>query len=119
MAMSSPRQTGLWGAFLRELDRREPEGLDHNGELFCFRPTTAEAILQDWVKTEARLLWWPGCRLLEVERVDSRIAAVRIEIGGEQRRLRCKVVIDGSDRVTRSAGAGSVSFRLGGAGAMV
>ena len=95
----TPWQTGLWGAFLRELDRREPEGLDHNWvSCFGFRPTTAEAILQDWVKSEAMLLWWPGCRLLEVERLGSRITAVRIAIDGEQRRLRCQVVIDGSDR---------------------
>ena len=63
----SPWQTGLWGAFLRELEQREPEGLDHNWvSCFGYRPATAEAILQRWVDQENRLLWWPGCRLLEV-----------------------------------------------------
>jgi hypothetical protein len=95
----TPWQTGLWGAFLRELERREPEGLDHNWvSCFGYRPTTAEAILQDWVKAEPKLLWWPGCRLLEVERQGSLITAVRLDTGGEQRRVRCQVVIDGSDR---------------------
>lgn len=95
----TPWQTGLWGAFLRELERREPEGLDHNWvSCFGYRPTTAEQILQRWVAAEPKLLWWPGCRLLEVERYGSLITAVRVEANGEQRRLGCLVVIDGSDR---------------------
>jgi len=95
----TPWQTGLWGAFLRELERREPEGLDHNWvSCFGYRPTTAEQILQDWVRAEPKLLWWPGCRLLEVERDGSLITAVRLEVAGEQRRVRVQVVIDGSDR---------------------
>ena len=95
----TPWQTGLWGAFLQELERREPEGLDHNWvSCFGYRPTTAEQILQDWVKAEPKLLWWPCCRLLAVEREGSLITAVRVEHAGEQRRVRCQVVIDGSDR---------------------
>ena len=95
----TPWQTGLWGAFLRELERREPEGLDHNWvSCFGYRPTTAEAILQDWVQAEPRLLWWPLCRLHAVERQGSLITAVRLEAGGEQRCVSCRVVIDGSDR---------------------
>ncbi|MEB3275393.1 MAG: FAD-dependent oxidoreductase, partial [Cyanobacteriota bacterium] len=95
----TPWQTGLWGALLRELERREPEGLDHNWvSCFGYRPTTAEAILQDWVQSEPKLLWWPCCRLLAVERHGSLITAVRAEVAGEQRRVCCQVVIDGSDR---------------------
>ena len=95
----SPWQTGLWGAFLRELEQREPEGLDHNWvSCFGYRPATAEAILQRWVDQETRLLWWPGCRLLEVERADSLITALRVEVDGEKRRVKCLVAIDGSDR---------------------
>jgi hypothetical protein len=95
----TPWQTGFWGAFLRELERREPEGLDHNWvSCFGYRPTTAEQILQDWVRAEAKLLWWPGCRLLEVDRKGSLITSFQVDVGGEHRRLRCQVVIDGSDR---------------------
>ncbi|QVV68363.1 FAD-dependent oxidoreductase [Synechococcus sp. LA31] len=95
----TPWQTGLWGAFLRELERREPEGLDHNWvSCFGYRPTTAEQILQDWVAGEPKLLWWPGCQLLEVEREGSLISSVQVDVGGEHRRVRCKVAIDGSDR---------------------
>ena len=95
----TPWQTGLWGAFLRELERQEPDGLDHNWvSCFGYRPSTAEAILQEWVRAESSLLWWPHCRLLAVERQGSLITALRIEHRGEQRRVRCRVVIDGSDR---------------------
>ena len=95
----SPWQTGLWGAFLRELERREPEGLDHNWvSCFGYRPTTAEQILQDWVAAEAKLLWRSGCRLLAVEREGALITAVRVDVEGEPRRVACQVVIDGSDR---------------------
>ena len=95
----TPWQTGLWGAFLRELERREPEGLDQNWvSCFGYRPVTAEAILQDWVRAEDRLTWWKGCRLLEVERQGSRITAVLVEQGAALHRIRCMVVIDGSDR---------------------
>ncbi|MEN9541867.1 MAG: hypothetical protein RLZZ459_1958, partial [Cyanobacteriota bacterium] len=95
----SPWQTGLWGALLRALEQAEPTGLDHNWvSCFGYRPGSAEAILQGWVEAERRLMWWPGCRLLEVERQGALITAVRIEREGQQRRLRCRVVIDGSDR---------------------
>jgi hypothetical protein len=95
----TPWQTGLWGAFLRELERREPEGLDHNWvSCFGYRPTTAEQILQDWVQSEPMLLWWPCCRLLKVEREGSLITSVQVEVVSEHRRVLCKVAIDGSDR---------------------
>ncbi len=95
----TPWQTGLWGAFLRELERREPEGLDHNWvSCFGYRPTTAEQILQDWVSTEDKLQWWPSCRLLDVERDGALISGFRVEVAGGQQRVRCAVAIDGSDR---------------------
>ena len=99
----TPWQTGLWGAFLRELAQREPEGLDHNWvSCFGYRPASAEAILQDWVRALPTLQWWPYCQLLEVERRGARITAVEIErssVGARERqRIACTLVIDGSDR---------------------
>jgi len=95
----TPWQTGLWGAFLRELERQEPTGLDHNWvSCFGYRPATAETILQGWVQAEAKLLWWPQCRLLAVDRSGSLITAVRVEHAGHQHRVRCRIAIDGSDR---------------------
>ena len=95
----SPWQTGLWRAFLHELEQREPEGLDHNWvSCFGYRPLTAETILQSWLRQEPRLLWWPGCQLRGVEREGSLIRAVQLEVDGELRSVTCRVVIDGSDR---------------------
>ncbi|MFO7630206.1 MAG: FAD-dependent oxidoreductase [Prochlorococcaceae cyanobacterium] len=115
----TPWQTGLWGAFLRELARRESDGLDHNWvSCFGYRPASAEAILQDWVRALPNLKWWPDCRLLEVEveRQGARISAVRLEhlgqSGREQQRVACTLVIDGSDRGDLLPLAGA-PYRLG------
>ncbi len=102
----TPWQTGLWGALLRELARREPLGLDQNWvSCFGYRPATAEAILRRWMRSESLLQWWPCCRLLEVRRTGDRIASLRVErsLGpaGEPwvaEEIAPDVVIDGSDR---------------------
>ena len=109
----TPWQTGLWGAFLRELDTREPEGLDHNWvSCFGYRPLTAETILQNWLQQEAKVVWWSCCQLLSVEREGCLITAVKVDVNGEIRRVRCRVVIDGSDRGDLLPLA-NVPFRLG------
>ena len=70
MATSSPhgkRDSGV--PLQRELQQSQPQGLDHNWvSCFGYRPVTAEAILQNWVQAEPKLFWWPGCRLVAVER---------------------------------------------------
>ena len=109
----SPWQTGLWGAFLRALEQAEPRGLDQNWvSCFGYRPETAESILQGWLKAEPKLQWWPCCQLLEVERQGAVISALRVALGGEQRRVACRVVVDGSDRGDLLPLAGA-PFRLG------
>jgi hypothetical protein len=116
----SPWQTGLWGALLRELARSEPLGLDQNWvSCFGYRPATAEAILRRWLRAEARLQWWPGCRLLEVRRAGDRIVSIRIErpqgSGGGQpsvQEIGAQVFIDGSDRGELIAVA-DAPFRFG------
>jgi hypothetical protein len=116
----SPWQTGLWGALLRELARREPLGLDQNWvSCFGYRPATAEAILRRWLRAETRLQWWPGCRLLEVRRAGDRIDSIRIERpqgpGGGQpsiQEIGAQVFIDGSDRGELIAVA-EAPFRFG------
>ena len=116
----SPWQTGLWGALLRELARSEPLGLDQNWvSCFGYRPATAEAILRRWLRAEARLQWWPGCRVLEVRRAGDRIVSIRIErpqwSGGGQpsvQEISAQVFIDGSDRGELIAVA-DAPFRFG------
>lgn len=97
----SPWQTGLWGALLRELQRQEPEGLDHNWvSCFGYRPATAEAILRRWGR-QSGLTWWPNCRLLAAERQADRILSLTVERdqngNSRQHRLVLEVLIDGSD----------------------
>ncbi len=95
----SPWQTGLWGALLRALQRSEPEGLDQNWvSCFGYRPASAERILRRWLAAEARLEWWPGCRLRQVELRGDAIVAVTVEHAGRLCRLQPTIVIDGSDR---------------------
>jgi hypothetical protein len=94
----SPWQTGLWGAFLRELGRREPAGLDHNWvSCFGYRPATAEAILRDWCAREPRLRWWPAVQLRAIRRAGPRIVSLELERGGVWVSLALKLLIDGSD----------------------
>ena len=109
----TPWQTGLWGAFLRELARCEPQGLDHNWvSCFGYRPTTAERILRRWVRAESRLIWWAGCRLEWVVRQGRTITALQVVHQGVRRRVAPQIVIDGSDRGDLFPLA-DVPFRLG------
>ena len=94
----TPWQTGLWGAFLRELQCREPEGLDQNWvSCFGYRPSTAEAILRDWCQAEPLLQWWPGVEIDAVRRSGKRITGLDLRCGAETRRVDLDVLIDGSD----------------------
>jgi len=91
-------QTGLWGALLRELQRQEPEGLDHNWvSCFGYRPATAEAILRRWVGAEPLLRWWPEVKLLAAKRQGNRVLALEIERDGDPLRLDLDLLVDGSD----------------------
>ena len=91
-------QTGLWGALLRELESREPSGLDHNWvSCFGFQPERAEQILQDWVRRESRLEWKSNCTLRAAVRNGDRIQQVDVTHGSTTYRVEASVFIDGSD----------------------
>ena len=56
-----PFQTGIWGAFLRELERRQPGGLDHAWvSFFTYEPAIAAQIFADWVAELPNLRWIKG-----------------------------------------------------------
>ena len=106
-------QSGLWGALLRELDQRVPEGLDQNWvSCFGFRPDQAEAVLQDWVTRETKLCWWNSTQLLDVVRSEDRIEAVVVCHDKVTTQLSAEVLIDGSDLGDLMALA-EVPFRFG------
>jgi hypothetical protein len=109
----SPWQTGLWGAFLRELQRREPEGLDHNWvSCFGYRPATAEAILRNWCDAQSTLQWRDGVVLQAVHHQGQRIRVIDVEHRGEPLQIQAQVWIDGSDR-GELLGHGAAPYRQG------
>ena len=106
-------QTGLWGALIRDLQPRVPEGLDQNWvSCFGFRPDQAEAVLQEWVAAEELLTWWPGTTLLDVGRRADRIDALTVRYADESISLTPEIVVDGSDLGDLMARA-EVPFRWG------
>ena len=91
-------QTGLWGAFLRQLELEEPTGLDHNWvSCFGYRPQTAEQILQRWVAAEPKLEWRDNCRLEQVHCRQGHIHSVQILRVDGVETVAAEVFIDGSD----------------------
>lgn len=60
-------QTGLWGAFLRELQQRQAGGLDNSWvSFFSYDPRVGAEIFADWVRELPNLLWISGYVPLEV-----------------------------------------------------
>ena len=123
----SPWQSGLWGAFLRELARCEPSGLDHNWvSCFGYQPATAEAILRRWLAEAGPLQWWSDCRLRGVRRQGQRITGLDVERGcgngggsggssggaGTLELVIPEIAIDGSDR-GELIGLSGAAHRLG------
>jgi len=71
-------QTGIWGAWLRELERRHPEGLNQAWvSFFTYWPQIGAAIFADWVRSLPNLHWIAGQTPLAVQRVGDRPSAVR------------------------------------------
>ncbi|MEG4963292.1 MULTISPECIES: FAD-dependent oxidoreductase [unclassified Microcoleus] len=71
-------QTGLWGAFLRELQQRQPGGLDWGWvSFFTYDPRTGAEIFADWVKCLPNLHWISGQIAQDVLLEGDRIAGVR------------------------------------------
>ncbi|WP_008311550.1 FAD-dependent oxidoreductase [Leptolyngbya sp. PCC 6406] len=77
-------QTGLWGAFLRALEQRQPGGLDHGWvSFFTYEPGVGAAIFADWVKALPNLRWisgqWPREVLRQRDGLRPRILGVRFD----------------------------------------
>ena len=70
-------QTGLWGAFLRELQQCQPEGLDHSWvSFFSYDPRLGAQIFARWVKELPNLNWFMGQVPQAVLRQGDRILGV-------------------------------------------
>lgn len=60
-------QTGIWGAFLQELKKRQPHGLDHGWvSFFTYDARVGAEIFADWVAALPNLKWIAGQLPLEV-----------------------------------------------------
>lgn len=71
-------QTGLWGAFLRSLQHRQSQGLDHAWvSFFTYEPRMGAAIFAEWARALPNLRWISELLPLEVHKQGNSIAAVR------------------------------------------
>lgn len=71
-------QTGLWGAFLREIQQRQPGGLDWGWvSFFTYDPRIGAEIFADWVKCLPNLQWISGQTAQDVLWEGDRISGVR------------------------------------------
>jgi hypothetical protein len=87
-------QTGIWGAFLHELNHRQPQGLDNAWvSFFTYHPQIAANIFADWVKSEPNLLWIPELQLLEVIKKRNIITEVRFN----SCTIHAKIILDATE----------------------
>lgn len=87
-------QTGLWGAFLRELRQRQIGGLDHSWvSMFSFDPRTGAKLLADWVQQLPNLKWIAGQTPLEILQQGNCITGVRFE----NFTVKAKVTLDATE----------------------
>jgi hypothetical protein len=102
-------QTGLWGAFLHELNLREPQGLDHAWvSFFTYDPRTGAEIFADWVAALPTLKWIAGQTPQAVLRQHDRICGVQFE----DYQIEAKLVLDGTELGDLLA-LGEVPYRWG------
>ncbi|HEY9628681.1 MAG TPA: FAD-dependent oxidoreductase [Coleofasciculaceae cyanobacterium] len=87
-------QTGLWGAFLRELSQRQVEGLDHAWvSFFTYEPKVGAAIFADWVQQLPNLRWIQGQVPLEVHRTGNTVTGVRFA----DYQIRARITLDATE----------------------
>lgn len=87
-------QTGIWGAFIRELRQRQSGGLDNAWvSFFTYEPKVGAAIFHDWVKALPNLQWISGRVPRAVLRKGDRILGVRFE----DMTVHAKITLDGTE----------------------
>ena len=87
-------QTGLWGAYLRELRQRQPGGLDNGWvSLFTYHPHIGADIFRQWVEQISNLQWICGYKPLAVVKKGDRLTGVRFA----DFLVKAKIIIDGTE----------------------
>lgn len=73
-------QTGIWGAFLKELRRRHPDGLNNGWvSFFTYSPAVGAQIFADWVADLPNLKWISRQTPQEVLKQGDRVLGVEFE----------------------------------------
>ncbi|WP_144873945.1 FAD-dependent oxidoreductase, partial [Hyella patelloides] len=76
----APWHTGLWGAYLKELQRRQGKGLDNGWvSLFTYHPGCGAKIFADWVAQIPNLNWIKNCKPKSVIKHGTSIIGVKFE----------------------------------------
>ncbi|PAX53890.1 FAD-dependent oxidoreductase [Brunnivagina elsteri] len=102
-------QTGIWGTYLRELEQRQPGGLDNSWvSFFSYEPRIGAEIFADWVGELANLQWISGYIPLEVLREGNCITGVRFA----DFTVKAKITIDGTELGDLLA-LGEIPYRWG------
>lgn len=87
-------QTGMWGEFLRSLQRRQSGGLDNGWvSFFTFDPRLGARIFAEWARSLPNLTWIAGQVPREVLRQGDRITGVRFET----LTVRAQITLDGTE----------------------
>ena len=87
-------QTGIWGAFLKELQQRQPEGLDNAWvSFFTYDPRVGADIFADWVANLPNLIWIQAQTPLEVLKKGDRVIGVRFA----DFTIFAKITLDGTE----------------------
>lgn len=87
-------QTGVWGAFLRQLQQRQPQGLEHSWvSFFTYDPRVGADIFAAWVNELPSLQWIKGQLPLEVLQQGNRVTGVRFA----DYRIEATIVLDGTE----------------------
>jgi FAD dependent oxidoreductase len=102
-------QTGLWGEFLRELENRQPGGLDNSWvSFFSYEPQIGAEIFADWVQELPNLQWFSGYIPLSVLRQDNCVTGVQFA----DFTVNAKITIDGTELGDLLA-LGNIPYRWG------
>lgn len=72
--------TGLWGAYLKELQQRHTGGLDNGWvSLFTYHPGCGASIFADWVAQIPNLIWIKNCLPRSVIKKNQLVTGVRFD----------------------------------------
>lgn len=105
----APWQTGMWGAYLEALQKKQKGGLAHSWvSMFTYNPTTGSEILVEWINDLPTLQIITGEKPIQVLRRDNRIIGVKFK----NYYIEAKITLDGTE-LGDLLPLGQIPFRWG------